>query len=172
MNGGRILTPSTVFSKYCTPIGKDGKFLCDAAHQQQRGLQSSTGSSVFDIENALEAAAGTYPDMAVDRPPMEENIPVDDLQQPSSTIISKIVNGVGQSSPEALPLIIGSLLIIATVTFTIFTLFVVFDKWKENHKSNGGADEEEKTYIVRRMIRGKGKYLLLAVIIHGSLVNQ
>ena len=43
---------------------------------------------------------------------------------------------MNKSSTDFFPLVFGSLLIIAVVSFTAFTLFVVVGKWKDNHKSN------------------------------------
>jgi len=66
-----------------------------------------------------------------------------DPVEPSSN--SNTVNEVDKSSPEVFPLVLGSLLIIAAVSFTAFTLFVVFRKWRDNHESDEDDGVQDST---------------------------
>jgi len=92
----------------------------------------------------LTAASGSYSNVVVDSPPVEDNVPVDESQQPSFTSDSNVANGMGQSSPAAFPLVMGGWLILASVAFTAYTIFIVFGKWKENRNSNEDTDIEEE----------------------------
>ena len=46
-----------------------------------------------------------------------------------------------QISPEVFPVVLGSVLIIASVVFTAFTIWVVFGKWRDNHRKFNKVDE-------------------------------
>lgn len=46
-----------------------------------------------------------------------------------------------QISPEVFPVVLGSVLIIASVVFTAFTIWVVFGKWRDNHRKLNKVDE-------------------------------
>lgn len=125
-----LFSPSAVLEHYCIPVGGSGKFLCDT--NKSRGLESDEGVSL-DIEKALAAATG-----GSDKPSGESAPKIE-----PSTHASKItINDLVKSSPELFPLVLGSLLIIASVTFTAFAVCIVYQQWREGRRDSKKATSE------------------------------
>lgn len=129
------MASSPILEKYCTPVGGDGKFLCDV--RQTRGLESASSYNILDVEEALATAAGNI-----------NNSPAQDRRISISTNVN-VKNGASETSPEVFPLVLGSLLITASIAFTAFTLFIVLQKWSSNHNNsnkNDGNQEDQDCF--------------------------
>lgn len=121
----------TVGEKYfleqnCSPIGADGKFLCDLA--KDRGLREE-GPFRIDVDEALEAASGKT----------AEPLSVDGTSGLSDTMAL----ARGSSSPELFPLILGSVLIVFLMALTAAAIATMSRQWRKDGQGSEAGDESE-----------------------------
>ena len=134
--------------RYCTPLaGKDGQFLCEANQRRAAADDDSIRSpSLFEInvDEALAAAAAAGDNggppangIAAPVPAVVEPLPIPTIDVGGGVVI--------KSTPEIFPLVMGSVLIAASVAFTAFTLFVVYGKRRENRTALISKDVDAET---------------------------
>ena len=148
-----MITPSAIFEQYCSPTS-DGKLLCD--------ITKVGRELAFDIDEALAAigeGGGQDVDEDSSNVTIEQDIPfvsppsfgnsnnsVVDMNETMATMTtmtttesdssSNVSSNV--SSPEVFPLLLGSVLIIATLVFTLITLATVYQRRRKSHHNNNG----------------------------------
>ena len=170
--------PSGIFEHYCTPIGNDGKFLCDT--NGRRGLAAEE-EALEDVKSDLEMSMmmsitdptsvedwGWATEEVVDSTnnllsthvvenPEEQIVPeggdraaTDYSTQSPVSIVQQQLPIVTQeeSSPERFPILFGGVLIISSFAFTIFTLVTVF-KQRRGDEEHTTSSRYKRTESVR-----------------------
>jgi len=150
---GKLITPSSILEHYCAPTGEDGQYLCQGPklHRQlDTAAAASPTGSVFDIADALDAAAGT--DNLFDEPMISggETATVNNGAAKTangSTAFADVSNGSTDATAELFPLILGGVLFVVVIAFTAFTLISLLRPRKDEERYDNCDDAPEPTNL-------------------------
>ena len=139
-----MITPSTIFERYCTPI-TDGKLLCDINNNRELALDINEALAAIGIGGAQDdedVMNGQDIDIPISPTFGNSNNSVD-INETEETSMILLTDSSADASPEVFPLLLGSVLIIATVVFTMITLLTIYKRFRSNHNEDVAGGEEE-----------------------------